>query len=98
MAQIEVRSPNVAAYRRNVDEGKYLAMRTAVLRVMPARAPGLTQAELFALVAAHVDAALFPDDKKRQWWAKTVQMDLECRGALVREVVKPLRWHLASIR
>ncbi|WP_394727903.1 DUF6958 family protein [Altererythrobacter sp. GH1-8] len=31
--------------------------------------------------------------KTSGWWAKTVQLDLEAKGKLVREETKPLRWH-----
>jgi hypothetical protein len=32
-------------------------------------------------------------DDKAGWWAKAVQLDLEAKGIVVREVTKPLRWH-----
>ncbi|MFM8560918.1 MAG: DUF6958 family protein, partial [Solirubrobacterales bacterium] len=36
----------------------------------------------------------WPEGAKAGWWQKTVQLDLEARGALVRNPEsKPLRWH-----
>ena len=32
---------------------------------------------------------------KAGWWAKTVQLDLEAKGAIVREKTRPLRFHRA---
>jgi hypothetical protein len=36
---------------------------------------------------------VFPGGEKAGWWAKTVQLDLEARRIVVRDVTaKPLRW------
>ncbi|MEM9500924.1 MAG: hypothetical protein AAF941_03655, partial [Pseudomonadota bacterium] len=55
----------------------------------------LTQAETRDAVKPHLSDELFPDGKTCGWWAKTVQLDLEAKGLLVREQTKPLRWHWA---
>lgn len=40
---------------------------------------------------------LFPGGEKSGWWAKTVQLDLEAKGILVRDTKsKPLRWWRAK--
>ena len=91
--RVTVRNVNVPGYTSTVEAGKYQAMRKALLRVLPAGAPGLTQAEMFARVVQHLPEALFPGGAKASWWAKTVQLDLEARGELVREPTRPLRWH-----
>lgn len=92
---VEVRTPNVATYRSNVDAAKYRAMKALLLPVFPAKAPGLTQSEMFAAVDRARDQAVFPGSTYL-WWAKCVQLDLEARGVLVRERdEKPLRWHRA---
>jgi hypothetical protein len=89
---VEVRTPNVPDGKgRPVDAERYEAMRTALLKVVPRKAPGLTQAEMGeAVVAAAPD---FPGP--HMWWMKCVQLDLETKGVLVREATKPLRWHRA---
>ncbi len=91
--RIEVRSPNAPGYSNRVDAVKYEAMRRALFKVLPAAAPGLTQAEMFRAVRPHLATTLFPTPGVSSWWAKTVQLDLEARGLLVREPSKPLRWH-----
>jgi len=68
-------------------------MKRALLRALPAGPPGMTQSEMFASVKAHLPEELFPGGAKANWWAKTVQLDLEAKGALRREAAKPLRWH-----
>jgi hypothetical protein len=91
--RVEVESVNVPGYRHAVDATRYGAMKSALLRVLPRRAPGLTQAELFAAVIPHLPEALFPGGAKAGWWAKTVQLDLEAKGAVGRDVTaRPLRW------
>ena len=92
-ARMTVQSVNVPGYTTTVDAVKYQAMHRALMRVLPNKAPGLTQAEMFRAVVAHLPEDLFPDGAKAGWWVKTVQLDQEAKGAFVREPVKPLRWH-----
>ncbi len=49
--------------------------------------------EIHAKVKAHLPDDPFPGGQTSGWWAKTVQLDLEAKGMVVREQVKPLRWH-----
>ena len=90
--KVAVRTPNVPDYEGQVDAGKYEAMKAVVLRVMPARAPGITQSEMMAALKKAAPKATFPGTTY-MWWGKCVQLDLEARGLLVREASKPLRWH-----
>ncbi len=76
-----------------VEKAKYDAMRTALLAAVPATAPGLTVAEIKARVLPLLPDALFPGGAKAGWWLKGVQLDLEARGVIARENVKPLRLH-----
>ena len=46
-------------------------------------------------VTAHLPHELFPGGAKAGWWAKTVQLDLEAKGVIVREKTRPLRLHKA---
>jgi hypothetical protein len=93
--RLTVRNVNVPGFSSRVDASKYGAMKEALLKVLPKKAPGLTQAEMFKAVLPHLDEELFPGGAKAGWWAKTVQLDLEARGAVKREKTKPLRWHRA---
>ena len=89
---VETRTPNVPDYRGRVDAVKYEAMKKLLLKVMPKKAPGFTQAEMFAALGKKAPQAIFPA-RTYMWWGKCVQLDLEARGYLVREDAKPLRWH-----
>ena len=91
--RIEVRTPNVAGYSHTVAAAPYHAMRKVLLRILPPKAPGLTQAEMWERAEATVPKAMFPDKGKVAWWTKCVQLDLEARGEVTREHSKPLRWH-----
>jgi hypothetical protein len=77
-----------------VDGIKYEAMRQALLKVLPRKAPGLTQAEMRNAVPAHLPDAEFPGGAKAGWWMKCVQLDLEAKKVIERDLSsKPLRWH-----
>jgi len=100
--RITVHNVNVPGQATRVDARMYQAMLQAMLHVLPSVAPGLTQAEIREAVVPHLPPELFPGGAKAGWWAKTVQLDLEARGLLVREATRPLRcgvplplrWHL----
>jgi hypothetical protein len=91
--KIAVENVNVPGYTHRVDAAMYHAMRRALLRVLPAKAPGLTQTEMGAAVLAYLPGDLFPKGAKAGWWSKTVQLDLEAKGLVARHDAKPLRWH-----
>jgi hypothetical protein len=91
---VAVHNVNVPGYTSRVNAAKYVAMRGALLRVLPRRAPGVTQAEMFQAVREHLSDDLFPGGAKANWWAKTVQLDLEAKGSVRRSTQgKPLRWY-----
>lgn len=94
--QIVVKNVNVPGQTSRVNAPKYDAMRRALLSVLPGKAPGLTQAEMFRAVRPHLPDDLFPGGATSGWWAKTVQLDLEAKPLVTRENTKPLRWHLAA--
>ncbi len=91
--KIAVQNVNVPGYTHLVDAEKYKAMRALMLKLLPSKAPGLTQAEMWKTLHAHASKKLFPDSGKVGWWMKTAQLDLEAKGLVKREVSKPLRWH-----
>ncbi len=91
--RVMVENVNVPGYTHAVDAARYNAMKTALLKVLPRRVPGLTQAEMVQSVAAHLPEELFPGGAKAMWWVKCVQLDLEAKGLLARNALSgPLRW------
>jgi hypothetical protein len=88
-----VANVNVPGRTTSVNAAKYRAMHQALAQVLPLEAPGLTQAEMFEAVLPHLPDDLFPGGATAGWWVKTVQLDQEAKGLMVREETKPLRWH-----
>lgn len=89
----EMRSITSPGFAMQVDKAKYDAMKEAILAAVPKTVPGLTVAEIKARVLPLLPEALFPGGAKAGWWLKGVQLDLEARGLIARENVKPLRLH-----
>ena len=96
MDQVVVENVNHPGQTGRVDAAKYAAMKAALEAVVPAEPPGLTFAELKVEVLPHLSERHFPGGAKAGWWAKTVQLDLEAKGQLVRTDGKPLRWFRAT--
>jgi carbonic anhydrase len=92
-ARVTVENVNHPGRTHTVDGRKYRAVRDALLAALPAGAPGLTQSEMVEGVARLLPQNLFPGGEKAGWWSKTVQLDLEAKGVIVREPSRPLRWH-----
>jgi hypothetical protein len=90
---VVVQTPNKPGSGWRVDAVKYEAMRKAMMKVLPRKAPGLTQAEMWDALARVAPKSHFPDRGKVGWWMKGVQLDLEVKKVVVRENTKPLRWH-----
>jgi hypothetical protein len=93
--KVTVENVNHPGKTSRVDAAKYHAMKQAMLQVLPQDEPGLTQAEMRRVVIPHLPDDLFPAGSTAGWWAKTVQLDLEAKGIVIREATKPLRWHQA---
>lgn len=91
--KVTVTNINTPGKTSRVNAGKYRAMKEAMLQVLPDCEPGMTQSQIREAVIAHLPQALFPGGSTAGWWAKTVQLDLEAKGIVVREGTKPLRWH-----
>jgi hypothetical protein len=72
------------------DALKYEAARKAFLKVMPKSGPGVTQAVMMTLMKQALPASEW--GTTQGWWAKTVQLDAEARGEVIRDGGKPLRW------
>ena len=90
---IEVENVNTPGKTARVNAAKYSDMRAAFEKALPRSSPGLNQNEIREAVKPHLSEDLFPQGATCGWWAKTVQLDLEAKGKLVREATKPLRWH-----
>ena len=91
--KIVVQNVNVPGYTHRVDSTMYNAMRQAMLKMLPRKAPGMTQTEMWQTLPRFAPIGLFPDSGKIGWWMKTVQLDLEAKKIIFREPTKPLRWH-----
>ena len=91
--KVEVQNVNHPGLIERVDAEKYTATRRAMLAVLTDQAPGMTAKELQAVMVPHLPQDLFPSGAKSGWWMKTVQLDLEAKGVIVRASTKPLRWH-----
>ncbi len=89
--RVQVENVNHPGKTRSVDAAKYKAMRRALLRVLPARLPGLTLADALTAVLPHLPTTLFPAGAHAGWWFKTVQLDLEAKREITHEKTSPLR-------
>lgn len=78
----------------SADAAKYEAMKKAMLKTLPAAAPGMTVAELQAGVLPHLPDELFPGGDKAGWWVKAVQLDLEAKKVIARSPKPPVRLHI----
>jgi hypothetical protein len=92
--KIDVENVNHPGKRNRVDAAKYRATRAAMLKLLPKKAPGLTQAEMMTAMRKALPTSAFPGATS-SWWMKTVQLDLEAKGLVVRDNGKPLRWRRA---
>ena len=91
--KITVENVNVPGYTTRVNKAMYDAMQQAMWKILPLVPPGLTQNEIHEAVVQYLPQDLFPGGEKVRWWAKSVQLDQEAKGNLIREASKPLRWH-----
>ena len=73
-----------------VDRTKYMAMREALMAILPGEPPGLTVAAAKEALLPHLPDALFPGGAKAGWWLKAVQLDMEAKGVIGR-TEKPVR-------
>ena len=90
---VAVENINTPGKTSNVDASQYTAMKSALLSVLPKQTPGLNQREMMDAVLPHLPESLFPGGSTSGWWVKTVQLDLEAKGVMIRENSKPLRWY-----
>ena len=91
--KVEIENVNHPGKPKRADAAMYQAMKQAFLNILPAKAPGLTVAEVQRGVLPHLPEHLFPGGAKAGWWSKAVQLDLEAKGVIAREKTSPLRLH-----
>jgi len=89
--KIVVENVNHPGKTNRVDAQKYEVARAAMLKVLPKRSPGMTQHEMMIAMRDSLPETMFPGTTT-SWWMKTVQLDLEAKGLVVRDATKPLRW------
>lgn len=92
-----VENVNHPGKTERVDAKKYMLARAAMLQLLPTRAPGMTQHEMMTAMRDALSVEVFPGTTTT-WWTKTVQLDLEAKGLVVRDAGKPLRWRRAHGR
>ncbi len=91
--RVRIENVNHPGKSTPVDGDKYRAMRDALLAALPATKPGFTEQQMRDAVVPLLPQDLFPGGERAGWWSKAVQLDLEAKGEVVRELARPLRWH-----
>ena len=94
--RIEIESITSPHHVQRVNRAKYMAMREALLPVLPDAPPGITVAEAKAALMEHLSPDLFPGGEKVGWWLKAVQLDLEAKGVIARGTAKPVRLYRSA--
>ena len=87
---VVVENVNHPGRTSRLDAAEYQVTRAALLKVLPKKAPGMTQKEMMDAMRAALPTEQF--EGKTSWWTKSVQLDLEAKGLVVRDAGKPLRW------
>lgn len=64
MERVTVKNVNVPGHTNRVNADMYNAMQRALVRVLPSRPPGLTQAEMFKVAIPHLPEDLYPGGAK----------------------------------
>ena len=95
-ARVRIENANHPGSSTSVDAAMYQAMRAALLDVLPENAPGMTEGQMREAVVPRLPADLFPGGARAGWWSRAVQLDLEAKGIITREISRPLRWHRPS--
>jgi hypothetical protein len=76
---------------QRVKRAPYLAMREALMAVLPSAPPGMTVADAKSALLPILSPAEFPGGEKAGWWLKAVQLDLEAKGTIRRGPKSPVR-------
>ncbi len=89
--KIEIESITSPHHVQRVNKAKFMAMRDALLPVLPSEAPGMSVAEAKVALLPNLSQELFPGGEKAGWWLKAVQLDLEAKGVIERSGKGPVR-------
>jgi hypothetical protein len=89
--KIMIESATSPGHTQRVDRAKYMAMRDALIAVLPVDPPGITIADAKAALLPRLPSNLFPGGAKAGWWLKAVQLDLEAKRSIGRGPGKPVR-------
>jgi len=89
--KIEIESITSPHHVQRVNKAKFMAMRDALLPVLPTEPPGMSVAEAKAALLPILSQELFPGGEKTGWWLKAVQLDLEAKGVIERGGKGPIR-------
>jgi hypothetical protein len=88
--KITIESITTPGRTERVDRAKYMAMRAALIAVLPKRGPGRTVAEAKEALLPRLPEDLFPGGATAGWWFKAVQLDLEAKGIIERAPSRPV--------
>jgi len=91
---IDAENVNHPGKTHRVEAAKYKLARAAMLKLLPKREPGMTQSEMTKAMRKALSLDVFPGTTS-SWWMKTVQLDLEAKGLVLRDKTKPLTWRRA---
>ncbi len=94
--KVIVLNVNHPGHSERADATKYRDMRAALLKLLPTTTPGKSQKDIQVEIKSLLPETTFPGGKASGWWAKTVQLDLEARGLVLRHDTKPLTWTRAK--
>lgn len=90
MAKVAVENVNAPDHKVNMNAAKYGAMFDAMMAVMTT--DPMTYAQIKTGVLPLLPDAHFPAGKTAGWWIKSVQLDQEAKGTIMRHNTKPLSW------
>lgn len=93
--KIEIENVNKPGYTERVNREKYMAMRDALLAVLPMEMPGMKVPNAKQALLPLLPETLFPEGKTAGRWLKAVQLDLEAKKIIVRAPSKPV--HLSKV-
>ena len=94
VAKVEISNINFPGRITTVNAEKNEAMKAAILKVTPRKAPGITASEVVERVTPLLPETLWLNGEEVGWWQKTVQPDLEAKGQLKRDPKsKPMKWY-----
>lgn len=89
--RIEIQNIISPGHVTRVNRAKYMAMRDALMEILPVGEPGLTVADAKTALLPHLSEEHFPGGSKAGWWLKAVQLDLEAKGIIRRSPKTPVR-------